>query len=177
LLSASIVAALLLMLPLQPWRGGPPMPLTTTMLGALAYVGVCASALAFWLWNRGVARLGPVRAAGFMFLMPLYAALLSFVLLGEPVQRHQVVGGSLVLLGLFIAVVTLVGVMAWRNRIMLKLGLRNIPKRPAQTALIILGLMLSTVIITSAFGNGDTIAYTIRSLGARSHAMISLTSW
>lgn len=74
---------------------------------------------------------------------------------------------ALVLLGLFIAVVTLVGVMAWRNRIMLKLGLRNIPKRPAQTALIIFGLMLSTVIITSAFGTGDTIAYTIRSLGAR----------
>ncbi|MBM4445087.1 MAG: FtsX-like permease family protein [Chloroflexi bacterium] len=74
---------------------------------------------------------------------------------------------ALVLLGLFIAIVTLVGVMAWRNRIMLKLGLRNIPKRPAQTALIILGLMLSTVIITSAFGTGDTIAYTIRSLGAR----------
>ncbi len=74
---------------------------------------------------------------------------------------------ALVLLGLFIAVVTLVGVMAWRNRIMLKLGLRNIPKRPAQTVLIVLGLMLSTVIITSAFGTGDTIAYTIRSLGAR----------
>jgi len=74
---------------------------------------------------------------------------------------------ALVLLGLFIAVMTLVGVMAWRNRIMLKLALRNIPKRPAQTALIIVGLMLSTVIITSAFGTGDTIAYTIRSLGAR----------
>lgn len=74
---------------------------------------------------------------------------------------------ALVLLGLFIAVLTLVGVMAWRNRIMLKLGLRNIPKRPAQTVLIIAGLMLSTVIITSAFGTGDTIAYTIRSLAAR----------
>jgi putative ABC transport system permease protein len=71
---------------------------------------------------------------------------------------------ALVLLGLFVAVLTLVGVMAWRNRIMLKLGLRNIPKRPGQTVLIIVGLMLSTVIITSAFGTGDTIAYTIRSL-------------
>ena len=74
---------------------------------------------------------------------------------------------ALVLLGLFIAVLTLVGVMAWRNRIMLKLGLRNIPKRPAQTVLIIVGLMLSTVIITSAFGTGDTIAFTIRSLAVR----------
>src|SRR4030042_864363 len=74
---------------------------------------------------------------------------------------------ALVLLGLFIAVLTLVGVMAWRNRIMVKLGLRKLPKRPAPAALSMLGLMLSTVIITSAFGTGDTIAYTIRSLGAR----------
>jgi len=74
---------------------------------------------------------------------------------------------TIVLLALFVIVIGFIGVLAWRSRIMLKLGLRNIPKRPAQTALIILGLMLSTVIITSAFGTGDTIVYTIRSLAAR----------
>ncbi|MCX5991265.1 MAG: FtsX-like permease family protein [Chloroflexi bacterium] len=74
---------------------------------------------------------------------------------------------TIVLLALFVIVMGFIGVLAWRSRIMLKLGLRNIPKRPAQTALIILGLMLSTVIITSAFGTGDTIVYTIRSLAAR----------
>lgn len=74
---------------------------------------------------------------------------------------------ALVLLVIFLIVMGLVGVVAWRNRIMFKLGIRNIPKRRAQTALIIFGLMLSTVIITSAFGTGDTIVYTIRSLSTR----------
>jgi len=73
----------------------------------------------------------------------------------------------LVLLAIFIIVMGFVGVLAWRNRVMLKLGIRNVPKRRAQTVLIIFGLMLSTVIITSAFGTGDTMVYTIRSHAAR----------
>jgi putative ABC transport system permease protein len=40
--------------------------------------------------------------------------------------------------------------------------LRNIPRRRAQTILVIVGLMLSTVIITSAFSTGDTVSYSIR---------------
>ena len=40
---------------------------------------------------------------------------------------------------------------------MFKLGVRNIPRRRAQTTLIVLGLMLSTVIISAAFTTGDTV--------------------
>ena len=41
------------------------------------------------------------------------------------------------------------GVFSRRNPVLFKLGLRNIPRRRAQTVLIIIGLMLSTAIITS----------------------------
>lgn len=54
-----------------------------------------------------------------------------------------------------------VAFIAWRNPVMFKNGLRNIPRRPAQTALIIVGLMLSTVIMTAAFGTGDTLTYSV----------------
>src|SRR5579871_2500384 len=67
------------------------------------------------------------------------------------------------LLGIFLVVTALLVVLALRNRLLLKLGLRNLPRRRAQTLLIIVGLMLSTVIITSAFGTGDTVSYSIRS--------------
>ncbi len=63
----------------------------------------------------------------------------------------------------FLVVTGVVAVLALRNRLLLKLGLRNIPRRPAQTLLIIIGLMLSTTIITSALGTGDTMAYSLRS--------------
>ena len=49
-----------------------------------------------------------------------------------------------------------------RNRIIAKMGLRNIPRRPTQTALIVLGLTLSTVIIVAALATGDTLSYSIQ---------------
>ena len=67
-----------------------------------------------------------------------------------------------IFLAIVLVILGVVSVMAWRNRIMLKLGLRNIPRRRAQTILIIVGSMLSAVIIAAAFGTGDTISFSIR---------------
>ena len=67
-----------------------------------------------------------------------------------------------ILLTIFIGIMVVVAYLAWRHRIMLRLGLRNIPRRPAQTALIIVGSMLSAVIIAASFATGDTISSSIR---------------
>ncbi len=66
------------------------------------------------------------------------------------------------LLAVFLPAIAGVAVMGWRNRVMLKLGLRNIPRRKSQTALIIFGIMISTLIMAAAFGTGDSITYSIR---------------
>ena len=44
-----------------------------------------------------------------------------------------------------------------------RLGIRNLPRRKSQTFLIVSGLALSTLIITSALGIGDTVDYSVRS--------------
>src|SRR5687767_12857923 len=49
--------------------------------------------------------------------------------------------------------------IAIRRTMMFKIGIRNIPRRPAETVLVIVGLMLSTLIIAAALGTGDTIDY------------------
>jgi putative ABC transport system permease protein len=49
--------------------------------------------------------------------------------------------------------------IAIRRTVMFKIGIRNIPRRPAETVLVIVGLMLSTLIIAAALGTGDTIDY------------------
>ena len=66
------------------------------------------------------------------------------------------------LLAVFLAGMATVFVMAFRNRVMLKLGVRPIRRRLGQTVLIIVGVMLSTVIISAAFGTGDTLSVSIR---------------
>ena len=62
-----------------------------------------------------------------------------------------------VLLGILGVALASIAYVALRNRIMFAMGLRNIPRRPAQTVLIIIGLMLSTLIISAAFTTGDTV--------------------
>src|SRR4029078_11262606 len=54
--------------------------------------------------------------------------------------------------------------VAWRRPVIFKLGVRNIPRRKAQTLLIVVGLMLSTLIISAALGTGDTVDHSITSL-------------
>ncbi len=66
------------------------------------------------------------------------------------------------MLAAFLIVSGILAFFALRNRLLLKLALRNIPRRRAQTVLIVVGLMLSTIIITSALGTGDTMAYSLR---------------
>ncbi len=66
------------------------------------------------------------------------------------------------MLAIFLIITAVVAGLAISNKLFFKMGLRNIPRRRAQTVLIIVGLMLSTVIITSAFSTGDTVSYSIR---------------
>ena len=53
--------------------------------------------------------------------------------------------------------------LALRNRILVKLALRNVPRRRGRSALIVVGLMLGTTIVTAALATGDTMSHTIRS--------------
>jgi putative ABC transport system permease protein len=73
-------------------------------------------------------------------------------LFGIPMSSIMVV--LIVLLSLCLLSVAWV---AWRRPVIFKLGVRNIPRRRAQTILIVVGLMLSTLLIAAALGTGDTM--------------------
>jgi putative ABC transport system permease protein len=61
---------------------------------------------------------------------------------------------------------------ALRNRVFVRLALRNAQRRRARTALIVAGLMLGTTIVAAALATGDTMSRTVRStaLGALGQA-------
>ena len=52
--------------------------------------------------------------------------------------------------------------LALLRPIIVKLGLRNVPRRRSQSVLIVLGLTLSTIIITASLATGDTLQYSVR---------------
>ena len=70
-----------------------------------------------------------------------------------------------VMIGLLIAVGLILLYLFFlftRNPVLVKIGLRNIPRRPSQSILIIIGLTLSIVIILSALATGDGTQFVLQ---------------
>jgi O-acetylserine/cysteine efflux transporter len=66
----------------------------------LAYAVVGPVYLAYGLWNWGIHRRGVARTVGYGFLVPVLAGALAVVVLGERVRAEQVLGATLVVVGL-----------------------------------------------------------------------------
>ncbi|MEM8959718.1 MAG: DMT family transporter [Pseudomonadota bacterium] len=69
----------------------------------VVYIGVFPSLLAFLAWNYGVAKVGPEAAGFFINLMPVFATVLAWLLLGETISIPQLAGGGLIVLGLVLS--------------------------------------------------------------------------
>lgn len=69
---------------------------------------------------------------------------------------------AIALTGAVVAILLYLALLYWRNPVLVKLGVRNIPRRPTQSVLIVIGLALSTIIIVSALSTGDTLTYSLR---------------
>ncbi|HEY9855833.1 MAG TPA: DMT family transporter [Stenomitos sp.] len=69
----------------------------------VAYLSVGGTVVAFWLWHRGIAKVGASRAASFSYLVPVFALGLSVLMLHERPSPLQLLGTSLVLAGVVLA--------------------------------------------------------------------------
>ena len=73
------------------------------IFGAILYVGVAASIVAFLSWNSGVVAIGPNRASIYLNFIPLFAAVFAVLFLGEEVIIAQLIGGLAVVGGVMIS--------------------------------------------------------------------------
>jgi putative ABC transport system permease protein len=81
----------------------------------------------------------------------------------------------LVLLAVFGIGVLAMALMAWRNPVLLKMAIRNVPRRPTQTALILLGLMLASLLFAAALSTGDTLTNSIRTMAVENISLVDIT--
>ncbi|OSP56864.1 hypothetical protein BV911_01495 [Pseudoruegeria sp. SK021] len=98
MLAASMIAGLVLLLPLAGMWGTTDLTLLPLPVwGGVLYVGLGASLVAFWCWGFGVRRIGPEAAGFFINLMPVFSAVLAWLLLGETLGASQMAGAAAIL--------------------------------------------------------------------------------
>lgn len=79
------------------------LSLNATTLGAIAYVAVFPSVLAYLCYNRGVELIGANRAGQFVHLMPVFGSLMAVAFLGESFRLFHAIGIALIFAGILIA--------------------------------------------------------------------------
>ena len=106
LLFAQIVSGLMLALPLAAFesiRPAHPLVIDLKTMAMVGYIATCASLIAYFCWDRGVARVGAQLPMFFQNLTPVFAALISSVALHETPELYHLVGLGLILLGIVLA--------------------------------------------------------------------------
>jgi drug/metabolite transporter (DMT)-like permease len=95
----------LMLVPAAIWEfsTGATLRLDALTLATLAYILIFPSTLAYLFFNRGVALIGPNRAAPFFHLVPVFGSAMAILLLGEMLRLFHLIGYALVLAGVVIA--------------------------------------------------------------------------
>ena len=105
LIAFTTLCGALLMLPFSIWEFSAGLTLRFDLLtvATLIYVVIFPSTLAYLFFNRGIALIGPNRAAPFFHLVPVFGSAMAILLLGEQPRPFHLVGYLLVLAGVVIA--------------------------------------------------------------------------
>ncbi len=98
----SQLAACLLLLPLAIWLW-PAQPVAAAAWQASVVLGIACTALAYLLFFRLIAHVGPSKAIAVTFLIPLFAILWGGLFLGEVLSTPMLLGGIIILAGTSLA--------------------------------------------------------------------------
>jgi drug/metabolite transporter (DMT)-like permease len=98
-------AGTVLLLPVTFLDGGwsPLLHATAGAIAGIAYLSVIGTVLGFVAFYEGVRLIGAARAASFALLVPIFGVLSSVLVLHEPLRATLVIGGAIVICGLWLA--------------------------------------------------------------------------
>jgi drug/metabolite transporter (DMT)-like permease len=103
-LAAITVIGLLTLMPLALWElWVRPPRVSLGMIAMWFYMGLFPSIVCYLFWSKGVEAIGPTRAGPFLYLLPVFGAVVSSVALGEHLEAYHVAGFVLILVGLIVS--------------------------------------------------------------------------
>ena len=69
----------------------------------IIFLGLFASSLAFLFYKKGVEIIGSVKSTNYIYLVPLLTAITGIIVLNEKLTLKMIIGGVLILLGLYVS--------------------------------------------------------------------------
>ena len=76
---------------------------SSTSWAATAYSTLFVAAYGFFAWQRGVSRIGANRVLVYQYLIVLIGVVAGVMLLGESLTTNKIIGGAVILLGVYLA--------------------------------------------------------------------------
>ncbi|WP_108063925.1 DMT family transporter [Poseidonibacter lekithochrous] len=73
------------------------------VLYSLIYMVIFPSLLSFYFWNESTVAIGANKAGQFTHLMPIFGAILAFLLLGERLEFYHFIGITFIAIGIYIS--------------------------------------------------------------------------
>lgn len=67
------------------------------------YLGLLASALAYFLWNKALTKVPTITAGAYLYFLPVLAAFIAFLFLHEIPTVYTITGGIMTLIGTYFA--------------------------------------------------------------------------
>jgi len=99
---ASQLAAAIVLVPAMPFTAMPG-PLTPVVITNVIALAIASTAIAYLIYFKLIADLGPARALTVTFLIPLFGVLWGFVFLDEALTLNMLTGGALIVAGTVLA--------------------------------------------------------------------------
>lgn len=101
--TGTMISASFWLLPLTIWFW-PVAPITNIAWGSVVVISVFSTAIAYLMFFRLIASIGPTRAITVTFIIPLFGCLFGALILGEQITLGMVGAGLVVLFGTAMAV-------------------------------------------------------------------------
>jgi drug/metabolite transporter (DMT)-like permease len=76
--------------------------LNTKVILNMLFLSIFASVLCFIMWNKAISIIGSVKATNYIYLVPLITIVTSIIVLKEKVNLLMILGGVLILSGVYI---------------------------------------------------------------------------
>lgn len=121
--TGSQIASTVVLAPFALWFWPDSTPSTISWISAIA-LGVFCTAIAYIMYFRLIAKIGPTRTISVTYLLPVSGALWGLAFLDETISQNMWLGGGVILLGTALTT----GVLRWQRRPFSPMG----EKKPVQ---------------------------------------------